>query len=429
MVGSYLVKRDRYWHFRFRVPCDLTGTLGKRELHKSLRLRERTDALKLGRRLASEIERTMAALRIELAHRLLSDSLDDLVAPHLKRLSSLLGSSEHRRGGPTVSSAVADYIEERKARWAPKTVLAYEQAMDLLRTELGSKSLNMVTRAHAVAFQNKLARTPANLTKRYPGLTWDEVLLLEPPPTPMTATTANKLLSIVSGFFKWVVKQGRLRTNPFFGLGVSDSRRADAERDAFTSEELKLVFSHDQFHEPLERWSTKQWLPYIALFSGLRIEEACQLKPTDVRMVDGVWIFDVRAGDGQQLKTIASNRIVPIHSKLIEVGFLSYLAQVRDDGHSQLWPDLKRGAGGLLSSAYSKWFSRFKRSAGITNSRIVFHSFRHTFINQLKQNSAPEAAIKQLVGHVDSSITTGRYGKTLPAPILSRSVEMLSFDL
>lgn len=429
MPGSYLVKRNRYWHFRFRVPCDLTNALGKRELHKSLRLRERTDALKHGRRLASEIERTLAALRMELAHRRLSDPLDDLTAPHLKRLSSLLGGSEDRRSSHTVASSVAAYIEERKARWAPKTVLTYGQAMELLRTELGSKSLEMVTRAHAVAFQNRLARTPANLAKRYPGRTLTEVLALAPPPAPMSATNANKLLSIVSGFFKWAVQQGHLRANPFRGLGVSDSRRPDTERDAFTPEELKLVFSHDQFREHPGRWTSKQWLPYVALFSGLRLEEACQLKPDDVRTVDGVWTFNVRAGDGQHLKTASSHRIVPVHSKLIEIGLVRYVAQVSDDGHSQLWPDLKRGADGLLSSAYSKWFSRFKLAAGITNRRIVFHSFRHTFINELKQGGAPEAAIKQLVGHVDSSITTGRYGKTMPAPVLSRSVELLSFDL
>lgn len=314
-------------------------------------------------------------------------------------------------------------------RWAPKTVLAYEQAMDLLRTELGSKSLQMVTRVHAVAFQNKLARTPANLAKRFLGLTREEVLSLEPPPIPMSATTANKLLSIVSGFFKWAVRQGQLRTNPFAGLGVSDTRRPDIERDAFTSEELKMVFSHAHFQEELERWTSRHWLPYVALFSGLRLEEICQLKPDDIRTIDGVWIFDVRTGDGQYLKTAASSRSVPIHSKLIEIGFLQYVTQVRDQGHLQLWPDLKRGADGLLSSAYSKWFGRFKRAAGVTNRRIAFHSFRHTFINELKQGGAPEAAIKQLVGHVDSSITTGRYGKMLSPPVLVRTIELLSFDL
>lgn len=71
----------------------------------------------------------------------------------------------------------------------------------------------------------------------------------------------------------------------------------------------------------------------------------------------------------------------------------------------------------------------FKRAAGIANPRLVFHSFRHTFINELKQRGAAEAAIKQLVGHVDRSITTGRYGKLLPAPVLSRSVELLTLSL
>ena len=407
MVGSYLVKRGRYWHFRFRVPYDLTNALGKRELHKSLRLRERTDALKHGRRLASEIERTLAALRMELAHCRLSDPLDDLTAPHLKRLSLLLGSpAKDRCSRHTVAALVAAYVEERQARWAAKTILVYRQAMDLLNAELGSKSLGMVTRSNGVAFQNKLARTPANLTKRYPGLTFAEVLALDPPPPPMSAKNANKLLSIVSGFFKWAIQQGHCRANPFRGLRVSDASRPDADRDAFTAEELALLFSHSQFSETQDRWTSRQWLPYVALYSGLRIEEVCQLKVDDVRKIDGVWAFDVHSGAGQQLKTVSSNRLVPVHSYLIEMGLAEYVDSIRGAGEIQLWPDLKRGADGLLSSAYSKRFSRLKRSVGITNRRIVFHSFRHTFINDLKQQGAPEAAIKQLVGHVDHSITT-----------------------
>src|SRR5215204_1343034 len=59
------------------------------------------------------------------------------------------------------------------------------------------------------------------------------------------------------------------------------------------------------------------------------------------------------------------------------VWLIKYAARMRSKGRTQLWPDLRRGADDLLSSAYSKWFGRFKRAAGIANRRLVSHSFRH----------------------------------------------------
>ena len=45
------------------------------------------------------------------------------------------------------------------------------------------------------------------------------------------------------------------------------------------------------------------WLPLIAVFSGMRQEEICQLRLEDVRQAEGIWVFDLREGDGRQLKT------------------------------------------------------------------------------------------------------------------------------
>ena len=57
------------------------------------------------------------------------------------------------------------------------------------------------------------------------------------------------------------------------------------------------------------------WIPLIGPFSGMRSNEICQLRKSDVQRKDGVWIFNVSADhESQNLKTEAATRIVPVHS-------------------------------------------------------------------------------------------------------------------
>jgi integrase len=67
------------------------------------------------------------------------------------------------------------------------------------------------------------------------------------------------------------------------------------------------------------------WVPLVALFSGMRSGEICQLNKGDVIRKSGVWAFRVSAeGEGQYIKTEAAARLVPVHFELIACGFLEY---------------------------------------------------------------------------------------------------------
>ena len=59
------------------------------------------------------------------------------------------------------------------------------------------------------------------------------------------------------------------------------------------------------------------------------------------------------------------------------------------------------------------------------DSRLTFHSLRHTFVNELKQQGETEFVIAQLIGHSNGSITMGRYGKEYEFGVLSSAVEKL----
>lgn len=54
------------------------------------------------------------------------------------------------------------------------------------------------------------------------------------------------------------------------------------------------------------------------------------------------------------------------------------------------------------------------RLGGITDSRKTFHSFRHTFIDDLRDAGVQDSLIKRMVGHEDRSVTFGIYGSRTP---------------
>lgn len=55
------------------------------------------------------------------------------------------------------------------------------------------------------------------------------------------------------------------------------------------------------------------------------------------------------ARPGQKLKTASLERLVPIHSKLLALGSLEYVAKVKEVGNERVLTELGRGGGRLIS--------------------------------------------------------------------------------
>lgn len=64
----------------------------------------------------------------------------------------------------------------------------------------------------------------------------------------------------------------------------------------------------------------KFWIAMVAMHTGVRGGELCQLQPSDVRSVDGVRCFDINDDGGKSLKTESSNRLATVHSMLLSRG-------------------------------------------------------------------------------------------------------------
>lgn len=134
------------------------------------------------------------------------------------------------------------------------------------------------------------------------------------------------------------------------------------------------------------------WIPLIALFNGLRLNEACQLDVADIQTVDGIVCFVITASacgpTDKRLKTASSERVVPIHPELLRLGFMGFVDK-RARAGEKLFGEVALGATGYRSATFSAWFARFAAKAGANTEKTCFHSFRHSFRDALREAGIP----------------------------------------
>ena len=154
------------------------------------------------------------------------------------------------------------------------------------------------------------------------------------------------------------------------------------------------------------------YLPLIALFSGLRLEEIAKLKVLDVKKEDSVYYFDING----HVKTPHSTRIVPIHKYLIDkFKFLDYLRTRESEIMLFDFKHIKIGNKTKFSHYYSRDFTNF-RNTFVSEDRIIrdlisFHSFRHTLATRLGEAEVEFVIISTILGHKPSTSETPRYTK------------------
>jgi len=136
----------------------------------------------------------------------------------------------------------------------------------------------------------------------------------------------------------------------------------------------------------------------------------------------------------QNIKNPSSRRFIPLSPLLTdELNFLGYAKKTCLDDHTmlavlpdsgRLFPDLKKKGGSRDSygNAVTKWFGRYKKIVGITagedQAKKDFHSFRHTIAAWGQNAAVHEKALKQYLGHTDTTMTGGRYSGLLPPHLL-----------
>jgi integrase len=217
---------------------------------------------------------------------------------------------------------------------------------------------------------------------------------------PTTSKTARDRLNWIKSLFKYAAQDLELiPKSPWVGLDIKS--KTTASRQVWSTDWLQKLLSHAIWQNgqlPKDKKAgglAAYWVPLLALYTGARCSELCQLLVQDIDTTGRVPLIKITdQGEEQHVKTTASVRTIPIHSELIRLGFLEYASSQKS---TRLWPNLPL-RDGKPGSFFSQWFGNFRRSLNVPDT-LVFHSFRHTVRSSLTQSNVPEPIIDKLLGH------------------------------
>jgi integrase len=321
-----------------------------------------------------------------------------LLPEHTTQAQHTADTATATAGGHTLEQIADKWAKERAPikrtiGQASKVVSRYVEHMDDTKIE-------QITRRHVVEFKDKL---------------------LESGQTPVNT---NKQLMLLHTLLNFAVANSIIDQNPAKGVKVEVRKNAKEARLPFDIPALNALFSSPVFAAG-ERprggaGDAAYWLPLLALFTGARIEELCQLHPGDVyeetyRELDGsersAWVLRITdEGPGQALKNPGSRRRIPIHAELIRLGFVDYARKAK--GRNRIFDKLVKDTVGDESGNWSKWFGGYLRDkAGVADTRMVFHSFRHTFKHEARAMEIPEDVSDAITGHAGGKVSR-TYGGT-----------------
>ena len=224
---------------------------------------------------------------------------------------------------------------------------------------------------------------PKKWKEKYPNKNLLEVLLPEDADLKeaISASSVRKYITIFQEFLKYCRKQ-RLINNDI--ADILTKPQVDKNKNVwqpFEPEELKQIFNKKTyFKREKGKDNHKYWIPLISLYSGMRLNEICQIRLNDIKTeknIDYIQITD--NGETQSVKNYASTRRVPIHPILKELGLMEQIKFAKKQKQDRLFYSLKYSTknryAGSMSNAFRYYMDKVIK---IKNPKKVFHSFRHT---------------------------------------------------
>ena len=278
--------------------------------------------------------------------------------------------------------------------------------------DIGSASLSKQVVSDYIDVQTKL---PPNRKKspQYRDLSIQQLLELNlPDKETQTPQNINKRLTKLSSFGNWGVRQGLLNANPFRDMKLEVKKQLTQSKPFSVGDlrdilkpEIYLDWTVNYKHSIYNEGGAKNQMPYYWIFplgilSGLRTNEMCQLRLSDIRKENGVWFMHVEESEQTRVKTENAIRKVPVHPQLIDLGFIDYVGNLKRKKKDRVFWELTQTRDGYAKQVSRHYNEKYLPAVGVWEKKIkVLYCTRHTFINKLYSEKVDENVIKTLVGH------------------------------
>lgn len=312
------------WTFSIRVPRDLIGVVlgAKREdgTRKPVKVVER------------QLKATDHAAAVREAATMRADVFNEWERLRYQKRKAAADPSEWR-----VTWHFAQHMDSDPSPRITELIEPYVTS----RASLAEKTRGMI-RASLKLLAAHHGRTLAKLDRRVVER-WADAMAAQG----LAPATCNAHISKCSGFWRWAKKRGHVEgESPFADQWLE----GEGKRERFTIDELNK----------LTQPSPLRWHILAVLFAGLRLSELVK-----ARVEHGAFFIAEEEADG---KTEAAERIIPLHSTMIRLGFESEWSK----------------ANTIPADTVSEKFTAWRRSHGIgapegERSDKTFHSLRHNF--------------------------------------------------
>ncbi len=314
-----------------------------------------------------------------------------------------------------LGAAVDDFIAEHSRQWVEKTIRQNRSYLNILIEFFGpDRLLATITKQDASEVKKVLQALPAsrNTKPKLKAMPLMQVIN-EPGHKKIAAKTINSHIQMFKMFFDWAERHGHAPHTLFEGMKVRKDKASESERKPFTPKQAQLIYIElAENPSGLVRKDSHKWGMLLGMFTGARLNEICQLDIADVKQDGDTWFLNI-TDEGDETKSVksqAGRRKVPLHSQLINLGFLDFVAS-RSNG-TRLFPDYSYSANGGYGRNLGRWCNEsFLPKLGIKQPGLVFHSLRHTVVTRLGQANVPEPIIQCIVGHARSGVTQEVYLK------------------
>lgn len=209
-------------------------------------------------------------------------------------------------------------------------------------------------------------------------------------------------------FFNLCITNEFVNSNPLDKLKLlpQNNKKQDEERKRpnlpFSSEQMNSIFESQWYKEKnlfkgklRKDTGARYWIPLIMMTHGLRVSEACQLTISDITLDDFVPTIrisaveesDTTANSLKSIKCSSTNRVVPIHPILLELGFRDFIHKIKLSNQTFLFPSsipdedatLKK-----LGRSFEQAFLRYVRDKLGFGHGYGNHSFRHQLEDRIR---------------------------------------------
>ena len=353
--------------------------------------------------------------------------LDDRLTPYLAKDplfadATVTDRSRSPSGSMAFEDAVSAYIQTKaNIVWTKRTEEENRRILRLATEHFGATTpIATISRDQLRGFRDQLLTWRRKPPSSAPLAT----LVGAKAPAHISAITAAKYFGYLTAAFRHWADEGLLEHSPVGRLSVKVPKgKKSGARMPFGDSDLQTLFSSPMYvgcQGPFRRMTPGAeiikdgyyWIPLVGALSGMRVSEIVQLALEDADLTGDVPALTVK-GDvalGQSVKSDAGWRRVPIHRRLLSLGFDKFIeARCKSPSSARIFADVKISKTGGSGGEFSRWFGRRLGDIGLAQPELVFHSFRHRFIDELREAGTPPYVIKAIIGH-EGGDTTDRYG-------------------